>query len=203
MENNSFNPQPNTGNVTGPTFSSSPVAEPPKKQKKSKVFLIISIVAIIVFAAALAGVYYWQNQMVKSKEKEVAQLQQDLNRALENNKNLPAVVSLPTESQYTHSDCSNNLTNTTLAVLTPTPVEGHQAYLEVCLGDGESVPSLQGLTATATARVIVFETTADGQKTFKFGAGSGEPLCFSDDILPKNVAQGLSTATKLPICKTF
>ncbi len=204
MENNGFTPQPSPSNVPGQAFINGTISEPPKgSQKKSKKYVYICLFAIALLVAASIGVYFWQSQIVKSKEKEIVQLQQELNQAKEYNKNLPAIVSLPTDSQYTHSDCSKNLSNTVLAVLTPTPIEGHQAYLEVCLEDGESVPSLQGLTATSTAKVIVFETSADGQKTFKYGAGSGEPLCFSNKILPENVANGLSAATKLPICKTF
>lgn len=176
------------------------VPSAPEMPKKKRSTMLVFALMLLLLIVASAGIYMWQNNQVKSKQKALTQAQAQLSTALTTS---DAIVALPTNKDAGHSDCSKNFTNTVYASLTPKPVDGYQAYLAVCLGDGQTVPSLQGLTPTSTATVVVFKTSENGSKKFVYGAGTGEPFCMSKKILPANVAADLSTATKLPICKTF
>lgn len=206
MDPNNVNSEISTQQPPQPIQPEIPSPSPaPSPKKGNKIGLWIAFVLLIIISlGAIGGVYIWQNKLVQDEQKKVVDTQAELATSVAKYKQLRASVGLPTNKDVGHSDCSKkDLSNTIHAALTPEPIGGYQAYLQTCLGDGPEAPSLQGMQRTSVTSVVVFKANSDGTKSFKFGAGTGEPLCFSSKILPASTANALSEATKLPICKTF
>jgi hypothetical protein len=195
-----------TGTALSNISNNPPQISNSNKPKKSKKW-IIYLLFIFILVLSVGGVYYWQSNEVKNKENQIQKIQEQSN-ALKSDldaKNARLkLTQLTNQEELKNTDCSRkDFSNTIISSLTAEPIAGHQAYIVICLGDGEAAPSLQGPTNSSSGSVIVLKVNEDGTRTLVFGTGSGEPYCVSSKIIDSNVANQLSSATKLPICSTY
>lgn len=171
----------NTPQATQPITSAKP--------KGSKLAWILVIILALSTAAGF-GLYFQTKQQKEKLQTELNTTQAELSKAEEQ---LKKAVILPTGDSFS-PQCGSNNDNTRLAKVNTEPINGYNLYISGCWNEvsNQDFSSIQ---------IIGFKVSDDGEQTFAFGVGQGEPFCVPDArILPEADAAAISKATGLPLC---
>ncbi len=172
-------------NNTQPTTQ--PISDAKPKGKKLAWILVI---VLALSTAAGFGLYFQTKQQKEDLQKELLSTKSDLDKA---NEELKKAVFLPEGDKY-EPLCSSNNADTRLAQVNTSPINGYNLYMASCSDEvlDQNFSSIQ---------IIGFKVSGDGEQTFAFGVGQGEPFCVPDArILPVADAAAISAATGLPLC---
>lgn len=170
-----------------------------KPKGSGKRVVVTLVLALLLAASGALGYMFYKTQNentqlnaeltstkgeLKLREGELAGLKGELSNAVTDK-----------EVSYFSPQCEGkNEDNLLISKLNKTPVQEHNAYLVTCKQEMQKSNPL--------VKVTVLKVNDDGTKSFKYGAGSGEPRCISSKILGA-VATELQQVTGLPNCKTF